>query len=72
MRELIAMYTCWWILILFSLLLQGMRRSEQHSMLEIFRTQMVSNSAGAEITQITTATDSSRIKRLEKLIKKQF
>lgn len=53
--------------------MKGMRRSEQHSMLEIFRTQMVSNTAGAEITQeITTATDSSRIKRLEKLIKKQF
>jgi len=54
--------------------MKGMRRSEQHTMLEIFRTQMVSHTSGAEtIPEATTAaTDSSRIKRLEKLIKKQF
>jgi len=53
--------------------MKGMRRSEQHSMLEIFRTQMVTNTNGPETVQETNiGTDSSRIKRLEKLIKKQF
>ena len=42
-------------------------------MLEIFRTQMVTNTNGTETLQETAiGTDSSRIKRLEKLIKKQF
>lgn len=53
---------------------QGLKRSEQHTLLELFRTKMVHNTAspGSLTENTSNVSDSSRIKRLEKLIKKQF
>lgn len=59
----------------FDFRLQGLKRNEQHSMLEIFRGRIPvgssSNNTGDSGTG-TTEQESSRIKRLEKLIKKQI
>lgn len=53
---------------------QGLKRSEQHTLLELFRTKMAHNttSPGSVTENTSNVSDSSRIKRLEKLIKKQF
>ncbi|XP_057294888.1 vacuolar protein sorting-associated protein 53 homolog [Hydractinia symbiolongicarpus] len=53
--------------------MKGLRRSEQHGMLDIFRSRMASSATTGDVVRETAVvTDSSRIKRLEKLIKKQF
>lgn len=60
---------------------QGLKRSEQHSMLDLFRSRHPSSPAGsvpgesaAAVSQshATTEQESSRIKKLERLIKKPF
>ena len=58
---------------------QGLKRSEQHSMLDLFRSRLPSPPAGsvpgesaAAQTHATTEQESSRIKKLERLIKKPF
>ncbi|XP_032234117.2 vacuolar protein sorting-associated protein 53 homolog [Nematostella vectensis] len=55
--------------------MKGLKRSEQHTMLELFRSRLPSPPSGGEIsTSLQTVPDpeSSRIKKLERLIKKQF
>ncbi|XP_047142430.1 vacuolar protein sorting-associated protein 53 homolog isoform X1 [Hydra vulgaris] len=52
--------------------MKGLKRSEQNALLDIFKTQMASNPNNNENLKETSVSDSSRIKRLEKLIKKQF
>eukprot|EP00111_Clytia_hemisphaerica_P017186 TCONS_00050876-protein len=61
--------------------MKGLKRSEQHSMLEIFRSQMATSNLSTNSSMNTSkessggggiVSESSRIKRLEKLIKKQF
>ena len=58
---------------------QGLKRSEQHSMLDLFRSRLPSPPAGnvsgesaATQSHATTEQESSRIKKLERLIKKPF
>jgi len=58
---------------------QGLKRSEQHSMLDLFRSRLPSPPAGsvpgepaAAQSHATTEQESSRIKKLERLIKKPF
>ena len=54
---------------------KGLRRSEQHAMLDLFRSRLPSpNVADASGTSssATPELESSRIKKLERLIKKQF
>ncbi|XP_065054602.1 vacuolar protein sorting-associated protein 53 homolog [Rhopilema esculentum] len=53
--------------------MKGLKRNEQHSMLELFRSKIsVGNPGAAESGSGTPEQESSRIKRLEKLIKKQI
>jgi len=54
--------------------MKGLKRSEQHSMLEKFRSQMSGNNLLSDSIKDSTSnvSESSRIRRLEKLIKKQF
>ena len=63
----------------FILLCQGLKRNEQHSMLELFRSRHPSSpsgnapgESGAVQSHATTEQESSRIKKLERLIKKPF
>ncbi len=53
---------------------QGLKRNEQHTMLELFRARIPAgkSSESAESHAGTPDQESSRIKRLEKLIKKQI
>ena len=54
---------------------QGLKRNEQHTMLELFRSRIPAGSAGGSASDSHSGTpeqESSRIKRLEKLIKKQI
>ena len=54
---------------------QGLKRNEQHTMLELFRSRIPAGSAGGSAGDSHSGTpeqESSRIKRLEKLIKKQI
>ena len=59
--------------------LQGLKRSEQHNMLELFRSRHASPGAAsvsgdtAQVQMLAaTEQESSRIKKLERLIKKPF
>jgi len=55
--------------------MKGLKRNEQHSMLEIFRSRIPVGSGSGNTGDSNTGTseqESSRIKRLEKLIKKQI
>jgi len=60
----------------FIMLFQGLKRSEQHTMLDLFRSRLPSPPSGGEMTgqtsQLPPEPESSRIKKLERLIKKQF
>ena len=58
---------------------QGLKRSEQHSMLDLFRSRLpsppagnISGEAAASQSHAATEQESSRIKKLERLIKKPF
>ncbi|XP_028396416.1 vacuolar protein sorting-associated protein 53 homolog isoform X2 [Dendronephthya gigantea] len=55
--------------------MKGLRRSEQHAMLDLFRSRLPTPStpdAKSSASPATPELESSRIKRLERLIKKQF
>eukprot|EP00112_Aurelia_sp_Birch-Aquarium-sp1_P023247 Seg685.3 transcript_id=Seg685.3/GoldUCD/mRNA.D3Y31 product="Vacuolar protein sorting-associated protein 53-like" protein_id=Seg685.3/GoldUCD/D3Y31 len=55
--------------------MKGLKRNEQHTMLELFRSRIPAGSAGGSAGALHSGTpeqESSRIKRLEKLIKKQI
>ena len=62
--------------ILFNGIFQGLRRSEQHAMLDLFRSRLPTPSTpdanSKTASRATPELESSRIKRLERLIKKQF
>lgn len=67
------------VIVMYQLSLQGLKRSEQHSMLDLFRSRLPSPPAGsapgesaAVSSHTATEQESSRIKKLERLIKKPF
>lgn len=54
---------------------QGVKRSEQNAMLELFRARISSEALAQQeesVVRPSVSEDSSRIRRLEKLIKKQI